>query len=265
MSDKIEIKSELIIPELRLSVSKTKCYSGCKKQFYFNYIAKLPKKTRSYHITGTFVHATLEWFHNQYIQGCLLPYHLTMKDAFAYAWKEYKDKMTPEMKTDCFNLVNDYLKSISNTKMNVLAMEKRFSLLLEENVVLNGAIDMIKLDDDGVLHVADFKTTKNKKYLINDHFQLLTYAFVLYMEDPTITKIRASYILLRHQAELSTVEFNLDEILKIKDVFLDYAKKIRNETEYEPNPTILCSYCDYLDSCETGQKQSRVFSGEVDW
>ncbi len=253
--------------ELRLSVSKTKTFNQCRKQFEFNYILKLPKKERDYHILGKFCHATLEWFHNQYIEGCLLPYNTTMTDAFKFAWSEYKDKMTPEMKKECWEIINNYLRSITGKKMTALSMEKRFELPIGENIILNGAIDKISLDDDNILHVADFKTTKNKKYLVNDWFQLLTYCYVIYTEDPTITKVRASYILLRHNAELITKEFGLDEILSMKDKFISYAEQIRNEKEFAPTTSALCKFCDFQEHCPAGKSMSRDNSmyGEVSW
>ena len=256
--------------ELRLSVSKTKCFEQCKKQFEFNYILKFPKKERDYHILGKFCHGVLEWFHKQYIEGCLLPYNVTMTDAFKATWEEYKDKMTPEMKKECWSIVDQYLRLITGDKksgkpFNVLAVEKRFELPLAENIILNGAIDRIQLDDDDVLHVSDYKTTKNKKYLKDDWFQLMTYGMVLLNDQPDLKKIRVSYILLRHNFEYITKEFSAAELKSVEKKFIKYAEQINSEKEFAPNPTILCGYCDFLGSCEAGQKQTRMFNGAVDW
>jgi len=256
--------------ELRLSVSKTKCFEQCRKQFEFNYILKFPKKERDYHILGKFCHGVLEWFHKQYIEGCLLPYNIAMSDAFKATWEEYKDKMTPEMKKECWAIIDQYLRLITGDKkagklFNVLAVEKRFELPLAENIVLNGAIDRIQLDADDVLHVSDYKTTKNKKYLKDDWFQLMTYGMVLLRDQPDLTKIRVSYILLRHNFEYITKEFTAAELMAVEKKFLKYAKDINDEKEFAPSPTILCGYCDFLASCEAGQKQTRVFNGAVDW
>lgn len=258
--------------DFKLSVSKSKSFNQCKKQYEFNYILKFPKKERDYHTTGKFCHAVLEFFHNQYIAGCLLPYNICMADAFKRAWAEYKEKMTPTMKTECWGIINDYLRSITGKKMNALAMEKRFELNIGDNVILNGAVDMISLDDDNVLHVADFKTSKSAKYLKNDWAQLLTYCYILAMEDKSLTKIRASYIMLRLNAEYITKEFEIDEIMTMKDTYLGYAEQIRNEKEFVPNPTVLCGWCDFLDHCSAGKEKvnsnpmhSNKVYGEVAW
>jgi len=244
---------------LKLSVSKTKVFAGCKKQFKFSYIQKLPKKDRDYNIVGSFCHRALEIFHSEYIKGCLLPYNISMADAFKKAYSEFKEKMTPEMKADAKEIITNYLQKIYAKQIstsNVLAVEKNFDLPLNEKLIIRGCIDKVSLDDDNVLHVSDYKTTKNVKYLKDDFFQLATYCYVVWLEDPSIEKVRASYILLRHNSELITKEFGIDEIKKIKAKYEDYADQINNETEFPANPTILCNYCDFTEYCEEGQRQT---------
>lgn len=258
--------------ELRLSVSKTKTFLDCKAKYKFCYIEKLPRKDWDFHIFGKFCHRVLEWFHQQYINGCLLPYNVTMTDAFKVAWSEFGDKMTPEMKRDCWKIVDQYLRLVTQDKKNnlpanVIDVEKRFDFPISENIVLNGAIDRIQLDADNVIHVGDYKTVKNKKYLKNDFFQLLTYAYVIVREDPSIKKVRASYILLRHNFEYITTEFDVKEILAIKDQYLEYANQMVTEKDFTPNPTALCNYCDYLQECPAGKSKAfdQQVYGEVNW
>lgn len=258
--------------DLRISVSKAKTFDQCKKQFQFNYIYKLPKKDWDHHVFGKFCHLVLETFHNYYLEGCLLPYNVAMTDAFKVAWAEYKEKMTPQMKKDCWAIVDKYLRLITKDKANnypasVIACEKRFELAVGENIILNGAIDRIQLDADDVVHVCDYKTVKNKKYLKNDWFQLLTYAYVIVAEDPSIKKVRASYILLRHDFEYITTEFDIQQIMTIKDQYVKYAERISTETEYPPTPSALCNFCDFLEHCPAGKTKSygQNVYGEVNW
>jgi hypothetical protein len=86
-------------------------------------------------------------------------------------------------------------------------------------------------------------------------------------EDPTITKVRASYILLRHNFEYITTEFSVPEILEIKDKYIKYAKQILSEEDFAANPSPLCGYCDFLDNCSEGRQKvnpSKIY-GEVQW
>jgi RecB family exonuclease len=262
--------------ELKLSVSKVKSFAMCPAQYKFNYILKLPKKDRDYFVFGSFCHKALEWFHQQYVNGCLLPYNTTMTDAFKVAWEKYKNKMTPEMKKECWDILGLYLQNIGKNGgklFNILSAEREFNFSITENVLIRGAIDIIKMDDDNVLHVADWKSTKNKKYLVEDDFlQLKTYAFILMSENPALTKIRASYILLRHDFEYVTREFLIDEILAIKQKYIDYAEQIRSEKEFMATPNNLCSWCNFLEFCPEGKEkansnpsQSHKVYGEIAW
>jgi len=260
------------VKDLRLSVSKTKTFLDCKAKYKFSYIEKLPKKDWSFHTFGKFCHKVLEDFHNAYINGSSKPLNVEMGTAYKSALSEFGAQMDAEMKKECWDIINKYLKIISDDKKNnlsanVLACEKPFNFEVVPNLILNGMIDRVQLDADNVIHVCDYKTVKNKKYLKNDFFQLLTYAYVIVNEDPSIKKVRASYILLRYDFEYITTEFEIDEILKVKDKYVEYARQMNLETEFLPNPTVLCRYCDYAPLCPEGKKMlepSKVY-GEVTW
>lgn len=257
---------------LRLSVSKTKTYLDCKRKFKFAYVEKLPKKDWDFHIFGKFCHKVLEDFHRVYINGSTEPFHKEISKHFKLAQVEYKDQMTPQMTKDCFDIIHQYLKIISSEKKNnisanVLDVEMKFDFEIADNIILNGMIDRVQLDDDDVIHVCDYKTVKNKKYLKNDFFQLLTYAYVMLREQPKIKKIRASYILLRHDFEYITTEFDVAQILSIKDKYVEYASNIIAEKEYKPNPSALCNFCDFQTMCPEGNAKSfgKNTYGETDW
>lgn len=259
--------------DLRLSVSKTKTFLDCKAKYKFSYIEKLPKKDWEFHTFGKFCHKVLEDFHNAYINNVSQKlYNIEMGIAYKAALKEFGDKMTPEMKKECWDIINKYLQIVSQDKKNnlpanVIACEKPFELQVGEKIILNGMIDRVQIDADNVIHVCDYKTVKNKKYLKNDFFQLLTYAYVIYQEDSSIEKVRASYILLRHGFEYITTEFKVEDILKVKDKYIEYANQIKSENKFDANPTALCLFCDFLQACEPGRQKYSPGStyGEVQW
>lgn len=255
---------------LKLSVSKAKTFADCKKKFKFNYIEKLPQKEWEFHTFGKFCHKVLEDFHLAYIAGSLKPFNVEIKTAWDAAMKEFGSSMSKDMVTECYEIIHNYLKLVSKQKddvKNVIACEKGFNLNIDDRVLLNGFIDRLQVDEDGILHVCDYKTSKSDSYLKNDYFQLLTYAYVLCAEDPTIKKVRGSYIMLRHNFQYITKEFDIEEIIAIKDKYLSYADQIQSEEQYPANPTRLCSYCSYLDMCPEGKSKSfgTPFFGEVAW
>jgi len=254
----------------KLSVSKTKTYVDCKRKFKFSYIDKLPKKDWAHLTYGKFIHRILELFHQYYLESGNDPCHVVMGRCFNQAVKEFKAELTPEQKKEGYEALNSYLNIWSNPEIirsSILSVEKQFNVNIDDTVLLNGMIDRVQVDPDGMIHVADYKTTKDKKYLKNDWFQLLTYAYVMMLEDPSIETVRGSYVLIRHGFEYITSEFKRADVLKIKDKYLQYQIEISEEKLWRANPTFLCKFCDFLESCEEGKKQvyKGDFFGPTDW
>ena len=260
-----------LIP-LRLSVSKVKTFLDCKRKFEFTYIQKLPRKTQDYLILGTMTHKVLEDFHAFLLAGETEPFNVLMLKAFKNGIEDHKHELTPEIKANCRDLVTKYLKLITEQKANgtmpnVISVERRFEVELPGQITMNGAVDRYDLDPDGVIQVVDYKSSKSSKYLVKDPFQLMTYAYVALKDDPKLTKVRGTYLMLKLNFEKITFEFTKDEILKVEDKFMEYAEQIRAEKNYDPTPSFLCSYCDHLNLCPEGKAKSynaNIF-GEVNW
>lgn len=254
--------------ELRLSLSKSKTFTDCAKKYHYTYIQKLPQKEFIHHKLGKFLHKILEDFHLVYINGSEKPYNITMSECFKAAKTEFI--LSSESQKEAYEMIDNYLKYIANDNSfikTIIAVEKRFDFHITDNVVLNGMIDRIQLDTDGIYHVADYKTTKNKKYLKNDWLQLQTYAYVILTENPNIERVRGSYILLRHNFEHITKEFTKGEIQEIKNKYETYAKQIEEEQLWRANPTKLCAWCSFLDVCDEGNAliNPKLTHGETNW
>lgn len=258
---------------LWLSVSKVKTFKDCAAKFRYTYIDKLPRKTWSFHITGKFAHSSLEYFHNFIKNNDTRPYNEIMTESFKLAAEDHKEA-TIAQKKEIWAMMNDYLAKLSKDKVNnllpdVIGIEESFYIDIGGKVLLNGFIDRVQVDSDGMLHVTDYKTTKNKKYLKNDFLQLKTYAFVKCLQDPDLETIRTSYILLRHGFEQIVKEYTREEVMKMEQKFLDFADKITEEKLYRPTPNNLCRFCDHLERCSEGRSfisgGNTVKFGELDW
>jgi len=241
--------------DLSLSVSKTKTFEDCKAKFKFCYIDKLPRIERDFHTFGKYLHQVLENFHHSLIDDPSkredwLP---VMDEAWESAYKEYDDKMTGLQYKEAREIVEEYKALLKEEGLpNVIAVEKPFYINLNNKILLNGFIDRIQIDPDGLIHVGDYKTTKDPKYL-KDFFQVMTYCYALCLEDESISRIRASFILLRHNFDYLTQEFTRDEVFYVAEKFLKAASNIEEEKLWRPNPQFLCKYCDYLEHCKSGK------------
>lgn len=253
---------------LRLSVSKVKTYDHCKKQYYFSYILKLPQKEFEFHTFGKTIHLILELFHSAYINGSSEPKHKIMGQAYKKALELYSDKLTKEMIKEIYVIIDAYLQKIAKEQMaNICSVERNFNINIANHIVLNGMIDRVQLDNDGILHVIDYKSTKNPKYLENDFLQLLTYAYILAEEDSSIEKVRGSYVMLRHNFKYITKEFSKNEIKQVKAKYEKYAASIENQNTWDANIGPLCNYCSFLSECEEGKAfiTKNIKFGQTNW
>lgn len=259
-------------PKVRLSVSKTKTYTGCHKNFEFVYVLKLPREEKDYHIFGSFCHKILEDFHNAYVGGSTNPHGVQMGIAYKSALLDFESKLTREQKLESRELMKNYIQILGGKTPNVLACEEKFEKNINDDrimVTLNGFIDRIDLDDDGIYHCLDYKTSKSDKYLKDDWFQLLTYAYVYLMDHPEVQQIRGSYVMVRQNFERVTRTFDREEILTVAPKYLEYGYQMYHETEFKPNPTFLCNWCQHQNICPAGQTQKPVDTfirqGELSW
>lgn len=244
-------------PGFWLSVSKIKVFKNCPAQYRFNYIERLPKKERDHHIYGKFTHEILETFHKRKLEGDLLENAKLMTECFYSASESFKEKLTSTQQQEAFDTMILYLKLLeSGDKMvsaEVVSVEESFWIGVEDKILLHGFIDRSQIDDDGWFHVADYKTSKSSKFLEDDYFQLLTYAYVKCLENPGLDKIRCSYIMLRDKFKFITKEYSRKDIMKVEGVLLEHAEKMQSERLYRPNTSPLCAFCDYEEFCPEGQ------------
>lgn len=241
--------------DMTLSVSKAKTFDDCKAKFKYNYIDHLPRISRDFHIFGSYLHQVLENFHRELIDHPERKddWHEVMTEAWDAAYDEYSDQLTGIQVKEAQEIVDEYKEILEEEGLpNVIGVEDDFYINLNDKVLLNGFIDRIQIDSDGVLHVADYKTTKDPKYL-KDFFQLMTYSYALMLKDPELKRIRASFILLRHKFDYLTQEFTREEVISVAEKFLNYAYAIEDEKLFRPNPQFLCKYCDFIEHCKEGR------------
>jgi CRISPR/Cas system-associated exonuclease Cas4 (RecB family) len=269
---------------LTLSVSKAKTFKQCKAKFHFSYIQKLPQKEMDFHLFGKFLHEVLERFEKEIINGSILSDNIILKNVYDQTldvWvskrksdEKTKDKlqMTDDQLKECFDILCGYLYYRSVLKKEgklptPICAEKPFYINVKNKVLINGYIDLVKRDVDGVLHVADYKTSKNSKYLEKDFLQLKTYAYVMCLEDPNLELVRCSYVMLRDKFRPVMVEYKREELIDIENKFIEFADSINEEKLFRPSTSPLCGYCDFLEKCDAGMQKVNYTKkfGAVSW
>ena len=147
-----------------LSVSKAKTFEDCKAKYKYCYIEKLPRKDWEFHIFGKFLHQTLEDFHLVLMEDPKADPRKTMTEAFKKAIVDFSP--TKEQKDEAKDIISKYLEIFESPQKKtkapphglhgkVTSVEKGFYIDINNKVLLNGFIDRVQVDPDGILHVAD--------------------------------------------------------------------------------------------------------------
>jgi putative RecB family exonuclease len=272
-----------------LSVSKVKTFKTCKKQFKFSYIERLPQKEWPFTKFGKFLHEILEKFQKARLAGNLEPDNILISFCFKSSLENWKDKLPKEHITEAKEIISNYLKILDNNRLNnikekIIGVEDEFFISINDKYLLNGIIDLIKIDNDNVLHIVDYKSsdlkdekhpeldfTETKKFerYKKDLLQLKLYAYVACLRDPNLEIVRCSYVMLRHNFYHITKEFKKTDIMKMEEYIILHAEKILNERIFRPSPMILCNWCSYIDNCVEGRnfinKPDGKTFGEIEW
>lgn len=238
-----------------LSYSKAKTWESCPAKYKFSYIEKLPKKEWDFTKFGKFLHETLENGHRLMLTDSR-PVNEIFTEVFKAAIIEWSP--TPEQKKEGFELLKTYLRKWVNrvNKPQILGIEKEFNIIFDDKFLLGGFIDRVDyLPEEDLVEIIDYKTAKNSKYLSKDYLQLQTYAFALWLENPNLKRFRCSYLMLREESNCVSMDFNLDEILQVEKIYLDYFESVTKDQSFTPKAGPLCKFCDWVESpgCPAGK------------
>lgn len=235
---------------LNLSVSRVDCFKQCQRKYYYRYIEKQPSEEKDYLQLGTFAHGVLEKFHEKFTkEGAVEDVNGLMKKSFDEQKKE--KELDVEIIKQAFPLIKEYLKKIKKGfDAEVLSVEKKFSIKLNDNYNFIGFIDRVDMDKDGIFHVIDYKTSKTDKYMKS--FQLCAYGIPLLKHYSDVEKFRGSYIMLKLSGRKVSYEFNKEDVEKITKDLIEMGDRIVAERKWTPNISGLCNHCDYKKICLSG-------------
>jgi putative RecB family exonuclease len=261
-----------------LSFSATETFNTCQRKYYYNYVAKLPKKDWPWLTFGNFNHLVLEKFHNyiiflkkrkhQYDKKALL------KRAFLSALRKTarvanagKAVMLTQDQIDASKaLLQKYYKRIDANEPNVHSTEKYFEIDLGDNIILRGYIDRIDMIDKNTYKITDYKTSK-AAFKINKTAQLAIYAIgfrkTLDAEDVEIYK-QLDFLKVgktepaneegeRHDP--STDAALLASLLKTGQEIRAKIANDKLETDWQYKENDFCWCCDFKNRCIASRGQ----------
>lgn len=229
------------------SWSKINCFHTSHYEYYLRYIkkAKEDRANSIYVTTGGLVHDILEkYYTNQITYGEMLE---QFEDGWTVATDiaDLKFDRTDEEKNE--SIKNKYYENLIHFFKNHTVMEhkpiiEQFAKIKIGNNLFQGYIDCCFKDEEGNIHIVDFKTSSIYKgaKAENECGQLVLYAIGLNQQGIPMDKIRIcwnflKYVSIQYQQKNGTVKTREVERHKIGESLQSNAKTWLKAFGYEPD------------------------------
>ena len=248
--------------EKRFSPSQLGTFVQCPRKYSFQYVERVPveRKPSPHLVFGNAIHAALDAVY------AIAPEQRTVEAAQAAmrkAWKEDSERQ------GAFKSVEDerawgekglaLLARIGETddfkRAVPRSLEDWADVMIPGERQLFGKVDRVddRSEGDGVI-VIDYKTGKCRiaEDGLGDELQAQVYALAVQASLKTAVR-EVRFIFLEAETERIWEPTELDQI---EAELVRLVDQIDATTDFEPQTSGLCKWCDYLDLCDAGQAQA---------
>lgn len=236
---------------VRLSFSRIDTYRTCPRQFRYAYVDRLPGVPSPHLSFGSSIHAALEAFYDRKLPAC--PPVEELLAALYEAWDQSGFRELPRDEQLAYyrhaqQVLRRFHQRVAPTYRLPVATEAWFELPIGYEAVVVGSIDRVDVDDDGDLHVIDYKTNRKAKprERVAGSLQLAIYALAcrhLYGALPRTVSL--DFVVPGVVVSVDLDELDLDAA---RQAVLDTAAAVRAAV-YHPTPNRLCDWCDFRSIC----------------
>jgi putative RecB family exonuclease len=260
------------------SFSKLNLFDNCKKQYYFNYldpeIAPRKKefiKPRDYKTKGQAVHGAITLFYHLPDKERTLE---NLKKCLEQAWfSELNSDLKPPlgllggfkdiehereayresliMLKNFFELKDDKPSLFLIPSKNIKDSFDDYKDMIKpigDKISISGKFDQIDKLENNNLRIIDFKTGKNNQNIFQLEFYKLLAELNFNSKVETV-----SFYYLGNKKIKNYNAFNIDNE-KVREEILEKVETIKNTKKFPPNPTRLCSHCDFQEICPVFKK-----------
>lgn len=233
---------------MKLSHSSISTYSDCPKRWEFKYVDRLPERPRHFFGFGKAIHSALEFMYS----GDACPTLFDVFAAFSVAWtgEGYKDdKAEAKAKADGNKILTMFYNANAPGWRKPLSTEAKFDMEVD-HVRVTGFIDRIDVEEDGGLHVLDYKTGRDLEAGRADTDEQLTmYQIAAEAAHPgtRVSKLSLYHVpsLTWHSSPRHGEDLVAALVVKVKSTADAVARK-----EFPATPSEnACAFCDFKHLC----------------
>lgn len=239
------------LDRLRLSFSRIDTFQNCGLKFRYAYIDKLPSKPSPNLSFGKSVHSALEAFFDRKLPEAP-PLEVLLEALYAHWDKSGFAELPRDEQVGFYRHAQEVLRRYYQRTVNdfrlPLATEQWFDMPMGENVTIVGSIDRVDVDDDGDLHIVDYKTNRKAKTYrdVASSLQLSLYALACdYLYGRLPKTVALDFVVPGVSISVPVSELDLNQA---RATVFETASAIR-AASFKPEPNPLCNWCDFKPLC----------------
>ena len=264
------------------SYSRINTYFTCPAQFQFRYIERRPSPAAEgiELFLGSRFHETMEFLYQQVPHK--IPKVNQTLDYFNRQWETLWEKALQTQKERGYQetlrivqegqSVSDYLQKgrlfvenyyhqyhpFDQDRTEGLELKVAFNLDPQGQYKMQGYIDRLGVDDDGVLWIHDYKTSSRKmsEEDAQTEDQLALYQIGLH-QNPKYgpkAKIKLLWHFVAFEKDQVAGERNPREVERLKERYISKIQTIEKAKSFSTRTGVLCQWCEYLSVCSDGKK-----------
>ncbi len=233
------------------SPSRLGTYQTCPRQYWFQYIRKLPRRAWANQSFGNSLHRTLQQIHETGGPGKLEDGLTTLESAWTgagYATREQEAEALLRGK----DLLARYYADWSVQEGTPILLEKRLSAPYKD-VMLLGIIDRVDRHADESLEIIDYKSGTMPETLRPATVQQLAIYHHLIQARLEETPRRHSIHYLSSNARIS-LPFTESSLQEVLEGAYETIRAIEGDQRYVPRVDRHCHFCDYARHCEAADE-----------
>ena len=230
-----------------LSVSQIETFKTCPMHYKLKYIYKLPTPSSASISFGVSIHNTLKDYFDKKVDILKLYKQNWIEEG--YQNKKHKQEFFKKGE----NYLLGFIKNGYDPKIKTIALEKKFTLKVNNELKIGGTIDRVDELGKGRYEIIDYKTGASipTQKEVDKDMQLSFYALAvsnLYNAKPEDIKLSLYYLDAQQRI---TTRRTKEDLEKLKEEILEIKKEIE-ESDFKCNNGFFChGKCEYSMFCKS--------------